>query len=151
MKLILPLLFTATAVLGVLSPVKSADEPMRVVVQGNQSGIQKPAREIVQSQEAWEKLWKSHRSNIKGGDAAPPKVDWTKEMVVAVFMGARPTGGYAVRVQGVAAEKGKLVVTVAERKPGPNDIVTQAFTSPFAMVAVARSDKPVEWKSSEGK
>lgn len=150
MKPTLPWIAVLAVGLGAPPATSAAEEP-RVVLQGSQSGIQKPAREIVRTQEAWEKLWKSHRANVKGGDPNPPKVDWAKEMVVAIFMGARPTGGYAVRVRSVVEEKEKLVVTLSERKPGPTDLVTQAFTAPFCVVAVARSDKPVEWKTAESK
>lgn len=150
MKKVLPLLLVGF-VCGGLPPAADAEERMRTVLQGNQSGIQKAAREVVVNQEAWEKLWKSHRGNVKGGDPAPPKVDWSREMVLATFMGARPTGGFAVRITGAAEEKGKLVVSVAERKPGPNDLVTQAFTSPFCIVSVPKSEKPVEWKSVDWK
>ena len=106
---------------------------------------------VRRTQEAWEKLWKSHRANVKGGDPNPPKVDWAKEMVLAVYMGARPTGGYAVRIPSVTEEKEKLVAAVAERKPGPTELVSQAFTAPFTLVAVAKSEKAVEWKTVEWK
>jgi hypothetical protein len=81
-----------------------------------------------------------------GRPMPPPDVDFKKEMVLAVFMGERYTGGYAVEIKDAVEDKGKLVVTVVERSPGPADIVTQAITNPFHVAVVKRSTLPVQWK-----
>lgn len=133
---------------GLPDRAEGAEGPViRTLLQGSQSGIRKAQREVVKSQAEWEKLWKQHLSTrIQDRAPEPPKVDWEKERVLAVFLGARPTGGYALRIEGIKPEKGKLVVFLSERKPAPNDIVTQAFTAPFHMVAVPKFSGEVEWR-----
>jgi hypothetical protein len=72
-------------------------------------------------------------------------VDLSERAVVAVFLGSRPTGGFLVTVKKLTVNSGRLVVTVAVKKPGPGDIVIDAFTSPFHVVSVGRgilSPKP---------
>ncbi len=137
------------ALLSMGTSVETAAEGknVRTLLQGSRSGIRTARREVVKSQAEWEKLWKLHLAGkIQNPAPEPPKVNWEKELVLAVFLGARPTGGYAVQIEGARAEKGKLVVTLSERKPGPSDLVTQAFTAPFHMVAVPRSAVEVEWR-----
>ena len=54
-----------------------------------------------------------------------PEVDFKKEMVLAAFMGEQNTGGYAVEIKDAVEEKGKLLVTVLERSPGPDGIALE--------------------------
>ena len=114
----------------------------RVLAEGSRSGITKPARRLARTETEWRALWKAH---YPGGTNAP-SVDWSREMVAAVFLGERPTGGYRIAVREAREVAGKLRVTVVERKPPPDAMVTQAFTTPFQVVAVKRSRLPVEWK-----
>lgn len=53
-------------------------------------------------------------------------------LYVSAHAGERPTGGYQVSLSEAGA--GKVRVTL--RKPGPEDIVTQALTQPYAVVVV---------------
>jgi hypothetical protein len=129
-----------TAVVATAAEVK-----VRVLKQGSQSGIQKAERVIVRTQKDWEQLWT--RSLPEGAPKSePPKVDWSNEMVVAVFLGSKSTGGYATRVVGTRELDGKLEIQLEERRPAPGGIVTQAFTSAYAMAAVPKSQLPVIWK-----
>jgi hypothetical protein len=127
------------------APVAPAEGAMRVVAEGTQSGITERKRVVVRTQEEWKKLWGAHAEGKTGKAAEPPNVDWSKEMVLAAFMGERPTGGFAVSIREPKAAEGKLQVTVVERVPGANPVI-QVLTSPFQMAAVKRSDLPVEWK-----
>lgn len=78
----------------------------------------------------------------------PPHVDFTKESVVFLLAGSKPTGGWSVVPQSVALEGETLVVTATVKGPGPESIVTQAFTSPFAVIAVSAKFRDVRWKPS---
>ena len=70
--------------------------------------------------------------------------------VVAVFMGTRPTAGYAITVRRIAVANGRLTVTASTKEPGPDEIVVEAFTSPYHVVSVARSalglKLPLSWR-----
>lgn len=77
----------------------------------------------------WAALWKEH-----AGESKPPAVDFSKAMVIGVFAGMRPTGGHAIEITQIEARDGEVVVTYRERRPGPDDITTQALTYPFHLV-----------------
>ena len=49
----------------------------------------------VRSAAEWETLWRQH-----AGERARPPVDFAKEMVVAVFLGSRPTAGFSIEIVG---------------------------------------------------
>lgn len=129
--------------------VSAADDGVRTLARGSQSGIKKAERVTAQTQEEWTALWKRHAGEAAAADA--PKVDWSKEMVLGAFLGSRTTGGYAVQIAGVKEQAGKLVVQVETRSPKPGGFVTQAITSPFHLAAVPKSSLPVTWSVNEAK
>jgi hypothetical protein len=141
LALLLALLLAGGAAAG------AAEKTVRELASGQQSGIRTARRAVVRTEAEWKKLWAEHQNARTGRSDPPPQVDWTKEMVVAVFMGEKPTGGYAVSVKDAREEKGKLAVAVVERVPGPGAITIQVLTAPFHMVAVKRSGLAVEWKT----
>lgn len=65
--------------------------------------------------------------------------------VIAAFMGSRPTGGYSIEVSKAVEVPGRpdrVDVELIMTSPGVNCIVTQAFTSPYHVVAIPKTDKP---------
>lgn len=127
----------------------AADEGVRSLARGSQSGVKKAERVAVKSQDEWTALWKRHAGEAQTVEA--PKVDWSKEMVLAAFLGTRNTGGYAIQITNAKEQDGKLVAQVEVKVPKPGGFVTQTITSPFHMVAVAKSALPVAWNVAEAK
>jgi hypothetical protein len=127
---------------------KAEASKIRTLRKGATCNVRTPRRVAVTDQNAYVTLWNGiFGAGPKDGRTTPPtQVDFKKEMVLAAFMGEQNTGGYAVEIKDAVEEKGKLVVTVLERSPGPDSIVTQAFTTPFYLAAVKRSALPVQWK-----
>ena len=118
-------------------------EPRIVTVaQGSRSGIEQSREAIARTPEEWKTLWKAH-----GGAESLPAVDFSREMVAAVFPGTRPTGGYRVEITAARREGQSLVVEYMERRPGADAIVSQALTSPFHIVRLPRHDGPVIFRA----
>lgn len=91
---------------------------------------------------AYRRLWPS---TIGAGE--PPAVDFAKESVVFLLAGEKPTGGWSVEARGAVVEGETLVVDAVIHAPPPGAIVTQAFTSPYAVIAVnTKAYKDVRWK-----
>lgn len=96
-----------------------------------------PACFVAEDADALQRLWllgDAGRQVTTGqvevpDDLAPP--------TVGVFLGTRPTGGYAVTVTGGRVEDdGTVALEVATDEPGPDDVVTQALTSPYVLVSL---------------
>jgi len=72
-----------------------------------------------------------------------PTIDFSKETVIAVFMGEKTSGGYAVSVESVKEEGEKVIVQIKEVKPGTKDMVTMAITQPFCFAKINNVGKEI--------
>ncbi|MHB2026377.1 MAG: protease complex subunit PrcB family protein [Elusimicrobiota bacterium] len=93
--------------------------------------------DAVDSPQAWALLWR------KIGKPAP-KVDFSKVFAVAVFLGTRPTGGYAVKWEGPIEENSATVVRYQEKKP--SGMTFEALTQPYAVHLYAKTALPIHVK-----
>jgi hypothetical protein len=120
----------------VLSAFMTAQEPApRTIEKGDQSNIESPMQATARTQSEWEALYRKHNY-----DRQPPKVDFSKEMVVAVFMGSRPNAGFSTTILSSLAVKGVLVVRYKETTPRPGTISAQVLTFPYHIVAIPKAD-----------
>lgn len=148
-------IFSALAIMvaaaGAGHAAKSASTaalPLRPVAQGAHSSINERRQRVVRTAAEWNKLWAEH--SALSSDKTPPAVDFSKEMVLAVFLGTRTSGGYSVKITDARVVGRKLVVSAQETAPGPGRIRSHVITTPFAMAAVKVSKLPVEWKVAGG-
>lgn len=74
-----------------------------------------------------------------------PDVDFSRETILAVFMGQQPSGGYNLDVLDVKLEAGDAYVDVIFNEPAEGAITTQALTSPWAILRVIRRDVNAGW------
>jgi hypothetical protein len=116
----------------------------QTVEKGFYSGVKEPLQIIIRDQAEWKSLWQRHTS-IKGNQPPAPVIDFGDQIVVAVFLGEKPTGGYQISFITAERINGVLTVSFSEKEPPPGAITTQAFTQPFhiARVAIPRSEKVV--------
>lgn len=131
-------------------------KPWREIASGSQSNIEKASRQVIQSQEEWRKWWERHNAveEFIDGETVPkqpPKVDFDKETVLAATLGRRSTGGYSIRFTEIDREGNALTATLQITSPGPDDLVTMALTSPFAVIAVPKHTGSVEFIEKKSK
>ena len=79
----------------------------------------------------------------------PPSVDFSRDMVVALFMGERPTGGYAIEVTQIERTDAGLSIRYRTRHPDPSAMQTsemiraqgswRAAARPSAMLSAVRT------------
>jgi hypothetical protein len=72
-------------------------------------------------------------------------IDFDKQMIVVVTAGPKPTGGFAVTIDGVRAEGKTATVRWKLKTPAPGDFVTEAFTHPARAALVERFDGEVKF------
>lgn len=108
------------------------------------SGITRPQQSVARTAAEWQTLWSQH---VLGRPA--PVVDFTKQMVVAVFLGSRSSSGYAVQITGVRKDGNTLVVQWAERKPEPGMMAAQVMTAPSHIATVPRHDGDLRFEKVE--
>ena len=104
-----------------------------VVARDMMSQIDEPKQVVARTAAEWAALWRQH-----AGESAAPKVDLGTRTVVAVFLGSRPSSGYAVDITGTSDAGGVLTVKWSERKPAPGDISAQVLTSPMVIATIPK-------------
>jgi hypothetical protein len=105
------------------------------------SGIDQPRQVVARTNAEWEALWRAHAPG-----RPEPTVDLTKNMIVAVFLGSRPSSGYMVQITGVRREGDALVVQWSEVAPAKGQMAAQVMTAPSHIVQVPRHDGPVRFE-----
>ena len=63
-------------------------------------------------------------------------VQFEREHIVLAAIGQKPTGGYSVTLDSSEIRSGTLKLTVRVSEPAPGTMVTQALTTPCAVIAV---------------
>ena len=132
--ILLLLLIALTVCTSALGPV-----PFETVEKGGLSNVDEPGKFVVQSQEDLEAL--PYHS------AALDAVEFSKHTVIAVFQGQFPTGGYSVTITNITESQSSLLVSIEEKTPGPDSVVTQSFTQPYHIVKFRKISKPVKFEA----
>lgn len=128
----------------------SQDVVWEVMGQGNQAvGFEDQRFLLVQGESTLRTLWnRAHGSQLQVPRV--PEVDFSRETVLALFLGTKPTGGFGLEVERVTLVQGELFVDVRTVEPGPDAITTQALTSPWVMVRVLRGRIDSAWVRETG-
>jgi hypothetical protein len=116
----------AFALQGSGTPVKPIDS--------GQNSPSTAARQVVaRSAQEWESLWRSVSPT-----RAMPAVDFSKDMVVGVFLGQRPTAGYGVQIVRTREDRGNLIVDYRETRPPAGTMSAQVITAPYQIATVPK-------------
>ena len=99
-------------------------------------GYSYPHRErrdyIIQTQQEWDDL-------CSPSDA--PDIDFSSNIVLAVYMGEQFTGGYHIEIMNISENAFFIRVYIRETSPSPDQGVTSAFTQPYHIVKLNRIPK----------
>jgi hypothetical protein len=121
-----------------------APVPFTTISQSEQSGVEQARQVVVRTPEEWKAVWNEHAPG-----QPMPAVDFTKSMVIGVFLGSRNTAGYRVAITGI--ERGGAIVTVTyrEERPAARDILAQVITFPHHLVRLERTAGEVRFARAE--
>ena len=120
-------------VLLALTMQTAVPSTMTVIANDMMSQIDSPKQAVARNAAEWTALWREHT-----GEAKPPSVDFSSRTVIAVFLGSRPTAGFAVQIVGTRQAGGALIVQWQEKRPGGGDILAQVLTSPATIVSIPK-------------
>jgi hypothetical protein len=107
--------------------------------------IAKPAFRVIRSQREWSDFLREHSASLN----ARQTINFSKQMVVAIFAGLKPTGGFSERVERVVEESppGKPARGVIHHQiiaPAPDAMLTQVLTYPYVVVRIEKRFDQVE-------
>ena len=113
----------------------------RTIEKGEQSNIDEARQVVVRTEAEWTTLWQKHSPDRKR-----PAVDFSREMVVGVFMGSRPTAGYNVSIVSTFAKDGNVLVRYQESTPRPGAMTAQVLTFPYHLVAIPKATADLKFE-----
>ncbi len=92
---------------------------------------------VIKDEETFVNLWENTL------EEATIEVNFDEQMVLAIFMGEKPSGGYGIEITHVIETDNAIEVTAIETVPGEEDMVTMALTYPSHVIVLEKSDKNV--------
>ncbi len=114
---------------------KGKEIPQSTLVKGQAGDIHKKKRLVISNKADWETLW--HKLQEK--DRTIPRVDFSQSLVLAVFQGKKPNGGHLVSIDHVCRDDQNIAVTVLNKKPKEECLVSSALTYPFHVVKISKA------------
>jgi hypothetical protein len=117
---------------------------LRTIDKGDHSLIADGRQVIVRTPTEWHALWREH-----AGERERPAADLSREMIVGVFLGSRPTAGFRIEIVGVDERDSGVVVRYRETRPSPGGLTAQVLTSPYHLVALAQRPGEVRFERVE--
>ncbi len=137
-----------------LSRFRTSEDKVKEMVlfetlaKGAYSGWTERAHLVIRDENTFGSVWSKVYS---GASPAPPlpQVDFSREMVIAVFSGEKSTGGYGIEIAEIINRSDILEVRVIERTPGRGCFVTQALSRPYHIVKLPLINKTVIFTESK--
>ena len=117
---------------------EEATLPVDALYSGSQCGdLERPTTVWIASAAAW-RSWHGRIVSPRMSLPSPPMVDFSREGVLLVAMGTRPSAGYGLSLAGASAtvRDGVLSVRVDWREPPPGYRQAQVMTSPCLALKV---------------
>jgi hypothetical protein len=135
------MMMTILFVLGLMQGGSSM--PMRSLEHSSQTFIENSKQVAIRTPEEWTALWQEHAANRPA-----PVIDFTREMVIGVFLGTRNSAGYGVEIVGVQKDGAGAVVKYRETSPARGMMTAQVITSPYHLVVVPKTEGAVRFEKT---
>ena len=124
---------------GTQAPLK-----YRTFNSGVHSNIQHSGLRVLNNDAEFQSYW----AQLTGSAAnAPRGIEWGKELLIAINLGTRSSGGYQVYVERIDRPKpNDIVVHYVESQPAPGSVNTAVMTSPWVLVRMDRAGGNIQFQ-----
>ena len=112
------------------------------------SGICDQLRIVIRDRDAWSYLWKRIYTPVCPTLPPLPDIDFSREMVVVVGLGTRPSSGYGIIVDG-AYERGERLEVEVRSVTVKGCGQFAVMTVPLDIVRLPKIDRPVVFREIE--
>ncbi len=100
-----------------------------------------PTAYVLESQEKMDTYFTKHENTC--AVASDPNVDFSKNLLVGIFAGAKPTSGYAIKITSIMENACQITINFYEKAPLAGENITQAPTYPSDFILIPRTNKPI--------
>ena len=110
-----------------------------------------PLRLTIKNRDEFSDYWKQLTSRVPPGQWVPPlpEIDFSKEIIVAAAMGARPTSGYLTVIDGACEVDGNVEVFVSNVEDVSCMGQATVITYPADAVRIPRTDLPIVFRETQ--
>ena len=117
--------------------------PIFSQLRGEAPGVAAFQTTVVRSDSEWQELWPK-----LGTNRPTPHFDFSRVMVVGVFLGEKPTGGYSVQIQKALRETDGVRILHHVVEPPKGNPRAQVLTHPFHLVVIPRVEGKIDFESN---
>nr|WP_315224151.1 protease complex subunit PrcB family protein [uncultured Flavobacterium sp.] len=96
---------------------------------------------IVNSQEKLEVNFTKHENTCTV--PSDPAIDFTKNYLIGIYAGAKPTSGYAIKMSSIVENNCQIVINYYEKSPLPNEVITDGTTYPTDFILIPKTSKTI--------
>ncbi|MBI2931992.1 MAG: protease complex subunit PrcB family protein [Planctomycetes bacterium] len=134
----------------VLTPLAGCKETWEQLENGTTGKYEnsQDAYVLVKDATAWSFLYSWCHSGV--GANPLPSVDFDQDVVGAVFLGSRPSSGYAVGFVAVGFAGPNVTAYVSETAPAPGSVVLWVITKPYAFARWTKRPGTVSFRKDWG-
>lgn len=100
-----------------------------------------PSALIIGSQEKMDSYFTKHANTCTV--TSDPNIDFTKNYLVALFAGVKPTNGYAIKITSIVENNCEIIVNFYEKGPQTGETLTQTPTYPTDFILIPRTAKSI--------
>ncbi|HEY9079354.1 protease complex subunit PrcB family protein [Magnetovibrio sp.] len=119
------------------STLMSTPVEQSATIRGDLPGPGRPGVFALRTSDQWKAFQGEQRLNW------PVAIDFNRDMVIAVMLGTRNSGGYTAKISDVRATDWVVEVTYSEIPPQATQPVIQTLTNPYVLSVIAQSQNPV--------
>lgn len=124
-----------------VNPVSGNELSFETIIKGANSNQKDAKNFVIKSQSEWMPVLQKTDAEL------PAPIDFSNDMLIAVFQGEKTTGGYDIEISKIIEKENVIEVSVIETFPDSECVVTNVFTSPFHIVKVQTYEKEVIFKT----
>jgi hypothetical protein len=115
-----------------------APQPSSTIFSGNNGASSTESELLVTDTNTFAVYWQVFRPQ-----ETPPAVDFTRQAVIVLLAGQKPTAGYSIHVSQLEDKPDQFVIHYRVENPPSGAITAQILTSPWFMQIIPKPSKPV--------
>ncbi|KAF2514327.1 protease complex subunit PrcB family protein [Flavobacterium foetidum] len=100
-----------------------------------------PAAVAVGSQEKMDQIFTKHNNTCTV--ASDPNIDFTKNALVGIFAGQKPSSGYEIKISSIVENSCEIIVNYFEKQPAAGEATTPSATYPSDFALIPKTSKPI--------
>ncbi|WP_264553651.1 protease complex subunit PrcB family protein [Flavobacterium sp. N2038] len=100
-----------------------------------------PAAIVLGSQEKLDQYFTKHENTCTV--PSDPTIDFTKNLLVGIFSGMKPTNGYSIKMTSIVENKCQMIINFYESSPQAGEVILQTPTYPSDFILIPKTNKPI--------